>query len=416
MAGRRIEIRGTVQGVGFRPWVYRLARRTGIVGRVRNDSRGVTIEAFGDESSLNRFVQQLEIDVPSSARIVDLETVPMPHEDLDEFRIESSGATGDKALSIPPDLSTCADCECEIRDPSNRRYGYAFTNCTTCGPRFTIATGIPYDRAATTMSSFEMCAACQDEYEDVDDRRFHAQPNACPDCGPTLELVTLTDSSRSNGDPLDAATELLKNGSVVAIKGLGGFHLACDARDSAAVRRLRVRKLRDEKPFAVMVTDLRAARTFAELTPDEENLLAAPERPIVLVQARDDNGLSPDVSVETPLLGLFLPYTPLHHLLLAAVGGPLVMTSANGSDRVRHVCSGATSLGSLRKSRYFRPVRSLMSAFADAQHRFFSSDSNFQSRRTCRSVTIATLLPERTCDSLQIAPAPAILIVVARNF
>ncbi|MBW1907433.1 MAG: acylphosphatase [Deltaproteobacteria bacterium] len=170
MAGRRIAIRGTVQGVGFRPWVYRLARRTGIVGRVRNDPRGVTIEAFGDESSLNRFVQQLEIDVPSSARIVDLETVPMPHEDLDEFRIESSGATGDKALSIPPDLSTCADCECEIRDPSNRRYGYAFTNCTTCGPRFTIATGIPYDRAATTMSSFEMCAACQDEYD-----RTHAQ-------------------------------------------------------------------------------------------------------------------------------------------------------------------------------------------------------------------------------------------------
>jgi hydrogenase maturation protein HypF len=332
MAGRRIEIRGTVQGVGFRPWVYRLARGTGIVGRVRNDSHGVTIEAFGDESSLNRFVQQLEIDVPSSARIVDLETVPLPHEDLDEFRIESSGATGDKALSIPPDLSTCADCECEIRDPSNRRYGYAFTNCTTCGPRFTIATGIPYDRAATTMSSFEMCAACQDEYDDVDDRRFHAQPNACPDCGPTLELVTLTDSSRSNGDPLDAATELLKNGSIVAIKGLGGFHLACDARNSAAVRRLRVRKLRDEKPFAVMVADLRAARAFAELTPDEEDLLAAPERPIVLVQARDDNGLSPDVSVETPLLGLFLPYTPLHHLLLAAVGGPLVMTSANVSD------------------------------------------------------------------------------------
>ena len=243
MAGRRIEIRGTVQGVGFRPWVYRLARRTGIVGRVRNDSHGVTIEAFGDESSLNRFVQQLEIDVPSSARIAGLETVPMPHEDLDEFRIESSGTTGDKALSIPPDLSTCADCECEIRDPSNRRYGYAFTNCTTCGPRFTIATGIPYDRAATTMSSFEMCAACQAEYEDVDDRRFHAQPNACPDCGPTLAPFTLTDSLRSTGAPLAPPTALFKHGPVVAIKGLAGFPPACVSRDSAVVPRFRPRLL-----------------------------------------------------------------------------------------------------------------------------------------------------------------------------
>ena len=332
MAGRRIRIRGTVQGVGFRPWVYRLARRIGIVGQVRNDLHGVTIEAFGDESSLSHFVQQLQIDVPISARIVDLEALPLPHQDLDQFRIEPSGASGDKALSIPPDLSTCADCESEIRDPIDRRYRYAFTNCTSCGPRFTIATGIPYDRAATTMSSFEMCAACQNEYEDVDDRRFHAQPNACPDCGPTLELVTATDCCGSEVDPLDAVAMLLKTGSVVAIKGLGGFHLACDANDSVAVRRLRTRKLRDEKPFAVMVANLGAARALAELTSSEEELLAAAERPIVLVRARDENGLSAEVSLETPLLGLFLPYTPLHHLLLTAVGRPLVMTSANVSD------------------------------------------------------------------------------------
>jgi hydrogenase maturation protein HypF len=332
MAGRRIEIRGTVQGVGFRPWIYRLAQRTGIAGRVRNNSRGVTIEAFGDEASLDGFVQQLEIDAPSSARIMGLESVVLPDEDVQGFVIESSAGSGDKALSIPPDLSTCAECEAEVHDANDRRYRYAFTNCTTCGPRFTIAEGIPYDRAATTMSSFEMCAACQEEYDDVDDRRFHAQPNACPDCGPSLELITLADSSRCEGDPLNAAGELLKKGAVVAIKGLGGFHLACDAQDPAAVRRLRARKLRDEKPFAVMVGDLEAARALAELSSDEEALLASPERPIVLVRANVGTGLAVEVSPETPLLGLFLPYTPLHHLLLRAVGRPLVMTSANVSE------------------------------------------------------------------------------------
>lgn len=332
MAGRRIEIRGTVQGVGFRPWVYRLAQRTGIAGRVRNNSRGVTIEAFGDEASLNGFVQQLELDAPSSARIMGLESVALRHEDVRGFVIEPSSDSGDKALSIPPDLSTCAECEAEVRDASNRRYGYAFTNCTTCGPRFTIAEGVPYDRGATTMSSFQMCAACQEEYDDVDDRRFHAQPNACPDCGPSLELITLVDSSRLGGDPLSAAAELVMSGSVVAIKGLGGFHLACDAQDSAAVQRLRARKHRDEKPFAVMVENLAAARTLAELSADEEALLASPERPIVLVRAKADTGLAIEVSPGTSLLGLFLPYTPLHHLLLAAVGRPLVMTSANVSE------------------------------------------------------------------------------------
>ena len=332
MAGRRIEIRGTVQGVGFRPWVYRLAQRTGIAGRVRNDSRGVTIDAFGDEASLDGFIQQLEIDVPASARITGLESVALRHEDVSGFVIESSSGSGDKALSIPPDLSTCAECEAEVHDASNRRYRYAFTNCTTCGPRFTIAEGIPYDRAATTMSSFEMCAACQEEYDDVDDRRFHAQPNACRDCGPSLELVTLVDASRLDGDPLSATAELLMNGAVVAIKGLGGFHLACDAQDSAAVRRLRARKHRDEKPFAVMVGDLAGARALAELSPAEEALLASPERPIVLARAKAETGLAVEVSPGTPLLGLFLPYTPLHHLLVKAVGRPLVMTSANVSE------------------------------------------------------------------------------------
>ena len=332
MAGRRIEIRGTVQGVGFRPWVYRVARSAGLVGRVRNAPAGVTIEAFGADAVLDRFIEQLQADPPPSARLVDLRSVPIPAEDLDDFVIESSDAVGDKALSIPPDLATCTDCEVEVLDPDDRRYGYAFTNCTTCGPRFTIATGIPYDRAATTMSAFDMCIACRREYDDVEDRRFHAQPNACPECGPSLSLVGLGGDPVAVADPLEATVALLKYGSVVAIKGLGGFHLACDANNSEAVRLLRKRKHRDEKPFAVMVAGLDAARRIAELTPEEEALLTAPERPVVLVRAREKTGVAVEVSPETPLLGLFLPYTPLHHLLMAALDGPLVMTSANVSD------------------------------------------------------------------------------------
>lgn len=332
IAGRRIDIRGTVQGVGFRPWIYRVAQRAGVVGRVRNDGRGVTIEAFAAEAVLKRFIEELQIDLPASARVVELTVETIPSQDLREFAIELSVREGEKALSIPPDLATCADCQEEVSDPGDRRCGYAFTNCTTCGPRFTIATGIPYDRAATTMSAFEMCVACQREYDDVEDRRFHAQPNACPNCGPALSLVRLDGEAAFDTDPLNAAAELLKKGSVVAIKGLGGFHLACDARDEAAVRRLRERKQRDEKPFAVMVPELDTARDLAEVAADDEALLTAPERPIVLVAARDDSGLASSVSPDTPLLGLFLPYTPLHHLLLEAVGAPLVMTSANVSD------------------------------------------------------------------------------------
>jgi hydrogenase maturation protein HypF len=332
MAGRRIEIRGTVQGVGFRPWVYRVARRAGVVGRVRNDPRGVTIEAFAPEDRLDAFIERLRRDPPSSARVVDLHASPIPNEDLDDFVIQTSDLDGNKALSIPPDLATCADCEREVLDPSDRRYGYAFTNCTTCGPRFTIATGIPYDRAATTMSGFEMCPACRREYDDVDDRRFHAQPNACAACGPALGLIRLDGEAAPTAGPVGGAAKLLKHGSVVAIKGLGGFHLACDASNAAAVRLLRERKHRDEKPFAVMVRNLDAARLVADLTEEEEALLTAPERPIVLVPAREGTSLTTEVSLESPLLGLFLPYTPLHHLLLAAFDGPLVMTSANVSD------------------------------------------------------------------------------------
>jgi len=332
MAGRQIQVRGTVQGVGFRPWVYRLARRSGIRGRVRNDPQGVTIEAFGPDADLEVFVAQLQSDGPVSARVAQLRSSPIPEEAAEGFVIESSAVLGNKALSIPPDLATCSECRAELQDPSDRRYCYAFTNCTECGPRFTIATGIPYDRAATTMSKFEMCSACQREYDDIEDRRFHAQPNACPSCGPRLSLVRPDGGVIQTSDPLSSAAELLAEGAVVAIKGLGGFHLACDAGNPAAVRRLRDRKHRDEKPFAVMVADLDAAREVAEISEPEGALLSAQERPIVLLQRRDATKLAPEVSPESPLLGLFLPYTPLHHLLLRAVGRALVMTSANVSD------------------------------------------------------------------------------------
>jgi len=332
MAGHRIEIRGTVQGVGFRPWVYRLARRVGVVGRVRNDPGGVTIEAFASEAVLGRFIEELQRDILPAAEIVELRETTIPDEHLAAFVIVSSDADGQKALSIPPDLATCEDCIEELFDRHDRRFGYAFTNCTTCGPRFTIATGIPYDRGATTMSDFVMCAACQGEYDDVEDRRFHAQPNACPECGPALRLDRLDGQAATELDALAGAAELLSRGGVVAVKGLGGFHLACDATDGAAVRRLRERKHRDEKPFAVMVGSLASAQALAEIGAEEEALLTAPERPVVLLRQRQGADLAVDVSPDTSLVGLFLPYTPLHHLLLEAVQRPLVMTSANVSD------------------------------------------------------------------------------------
>jgi hydrogenase maturation protein HypF len=304
----------------------------GVAGRVRNAPAGVTIEAFAATDVLDRFIEQLQDSTPSLARVFELQTTSIPDEDLDGFAIEASDTLGDKTLSIPPDLATCRECAAEVFDPNNRRYGYAFTNCTTCGPRFTIATGIPYDRPATTMSRFQMCPECQREYGDVEDRRFHAQPNACPKCGPSLSLTTLGDSVVPGTDPLAGAVQLLKRGAVVAVKGLGGFHLACDATNAAAVRLLRARKHRDEKPFGVMVGDLDAAMAVAEVTAEEADLLTSPERPIVLVRARRDTTLAPEASPETPILGLFLPYTPLHHLLLAGVDRPLVMTSANMKD------------------------------------------------------------------------------------
>lgn len=327
--GRRIEIRGTVQGVGFRPWVYRLAQEAGITGRVRNDPQGVTIEAFGPRPALESFLRGLETSVPSAARIRDLRSRVIPVERHDGFVIVESGLAGDRRVSIPPDLATCSECLAEVLDPGNRRYRYPFTNCTSCGPRFTIARDVPYDRPATTMARFRMCPACQREYDDVADRRFHAQPNACLACGPRLRVLGADGAELACPDPVADAARALRGGLIVALKGIGGFHLACDATSALAVARLRERKKRDEKPFAVMVRDLAAAERVALLGEAERRLLISVERPIVLAERRLACGLAPEVAPGNPLVGLLLPYSPLHHLLLAELDLPLVMTSGN---------------------------------------------------------------------------------------
>jgi hydrogenase maturation protein HypF len=331
LEGRRIHVSGTVQGVGFRPWVYRVAQQAGVTGRVRNDSSGVTIDAFGDETSLTHFLDALHWP-PPAARIVRFDFTDIALEPADEFEIVDSQSDVDRRVSIPPDLATCDDCLSEIFDRANRRYRYAFTNCTNCGPRFTIATDIPYDRRATTMARFEMCPACRREYTDVSDRRFHAQPNACPVCGPQLGLRA-PDGARLHADDVIAvAARAIGDGLIVAVKGIGGFHLVCDATSEDAVRLLRERKRRDEKPFAVMVRAVHDAAALGFVGPDECRLLTSPERPIVLVRRRPGGRIAEEVAPRNQMIGLFLPYSPLHHLLLAEARRPLVMTSGNVSD------------------------------------------------------------------------------------
>jgi hydrogenase maturation protein HypF len=330
--GRRIDISGTVQGVGFRPWVYRLARAEGVSGRVWNDESGVTIEAFGSRSRLDRFEHRLTSHVPVAARVAGISSRSIPIEQIDGFEIVTSERGAKRHVSIPADLATCAECEREIRDPSDRRYRYPFTNCTECGPRFTIARDVPYDRVHTTMAGFEMCPACQREYDSPTDRRFHAQPNACPVCGPRLVVVRANGQDVACPDAIVVAANALRAGLIVAVKGIGGFHLACDATAEDVVMRLRTRKQRDEKPFAVMVRTLEQAEALAIVNADEAELLTSPERPIVLLQRRVPSVLAASIAPDNPLVGVMLPYSPLHHLLLGDTRRPLVMTSGNVSD------------------------------------------------------------------------------------
>ena len=330
--GRRFEIRGTVQGVGFRPWVYRLALANHVTGRVRNDASGVTIEAFGSTAAIERFAIRLLHDPPPAADIREARSSPIAVEPATTFAIVRSEDGTTPEVSISADLATCDDCLADIRDPNDRRTGYVFTTCTNCGPRFTIAEDIPYDRQRTTMRAFPLCNACQAEYEHPADRRFHAEATACPVCGPRLTLLRRDGTPLAVADALGPAVDALADGAIVAIKGLGGFHLACDATSLGAVTRLRQRKHRDEKPFAVMVSDLTMADQLATLTSAERRLLNGVERPIVLARRRTAGTLADNVAPGSRLVGLMLPYTPLHQLLLARVGLPLVMTSGNVSD------------------------------------------------------------------------------------
>jgi hydrogenase maturation protein HypF len=330
--GRRLVIAGVVQGVGFRPFVHRVAHEEGVAGSVRNDVGGVVIEAWGEPASLARLRQRIEREAPGAARIRTLAEEPLAGAAPRDFAIRASARERERSVSIAADLAACPACLAEVADPQDRRHGYAFTSCTACGPRYTIACDVPWDRTATTMAAFTLCAACRCEYEDPRDRRFHAEPNACPACGPRLGWLDAAGHPIASRDPLADAACALAGGRIVALRGLGGFHLACDATDSEAVASLRERKHREAKPFAVMAADLASARRLAELDAEEAELLASPERPIVLLRARAANGLAPEVAPGLPWLGLLLPYTPLHARLVAAAGRPLVMTSGNRAD------------------------------------------------------------------------------------
>jgi hydrogenase maturation protein HypF len=333
MERRAIEVRGIVQGVGFRPFVFNLATRYRLAGFVRNRSGRVVIEVEGDAPALDQFLTELRDHPPPLAQIERLSWETQPPRGDREFHIATSEADAAGSVFISPDVATCPDCRAELFDPADRRFGYPFLNCTNCGPRLTIITGAPYDRARTTMASFAMCAACRAEYDDPSNRRFHAQPTACPACGPRLQLLDTTGHALPTADPLGDFARALLGGKVGALKGLGGYHLACGARSAAAVGELRRRKHRDEKPFALMVPDIEAAEALCEVDSVERELLQSSRAPIVLLRKRAGNGIADNVAPGNPCLGVMLPYTPLHHLLVRAVGGvPLVMTSGNRSD------------------------------------------------------------------------------------
>ncbi len=319
----RIRVEGTVQGVGFRPFVYGLAVRGGLAGLVGNDAGGVFIEVEGVPAQLDRFRAALRAEAPPMARIDRVTADPIATMGGSDFRIAPSTPDGARRTQVPADAATCADCLRELADPTDRRYRYPFINCTNCGPRFTIVADVPYDRPNTTMAGFAMCGRCEAEYHDPGDRRFHAQPICCPDCGPTLRLPG------HPGDAIATAAALLRRGQIVAVKGLGGYHLAACAVSGEAGALLRTRKHREDKPFAVMVADIAEARQLGRVGAVEAELLTGPSRPIVLLSRWPDGPIASAVAPGSPHLGVMLPYSALHVLLLAEFGGPLVLTSGN---------------------------------------------------------------------------------------
>ncbi len=342
-AALRVFVSGAVQGVGFRPFVHGLANGLLLAGTVSNTAEGVRIEVEGPPEGLAAFLSRLASDAPPLALIEELRWESIPAGGREGFVIAASARSSRVQALVTADAATCPDCLREMLNPHDRRYRYPFTNCTNCGPRYTITRAVPYDRATTTMARFAMCPECLREYEDPRDRRFHAQPNACPICGPRLSFRPAEDSASRWGEggvdetaldeeALRRAAEVLRAGGILAVKGLGGYHLACDALDERAVAELRRRKARDEKPFAVMAASLEEIRRFCHVGPAEEGPLTGPRRPVVLLERRGPEILACAVAPDVDTYGFFLPYTPLHHLLLHDVGRPLVMTSGNRSD------------------------------------------------------------------------------------
>ncbi len=349
---QHLSVRGQVQGVGFRPFVYRLATELGLGGVVGNDSHGAWIEVEGDERALAAFVRRLRDESPPLARVHEVRSVRVAVRGQTDFTIVSSRRDGEQDVGVTPDAAVCGNCIREMFDPGDRRYRYPFINCTNCGPRYSIIESVPYDRPNTTMRRFRMCGLCQQEYEDPADRRFHAQPNACPACGPRLWLVD-AGGTHIEGDPVRGAAELLRAGQIVAIKGIGGFHLACRADRDEPVERMRGLKARETKPFAVMVEGLAAAQALAEMDGPAARELETLERPIVLVPLKrrcggaDAPRLSRHVAPGSPHIGLMLPYAPLHHLLFGEGLPPLVMTSGNPAEEPL-VCGNDEAMRRLR--------------------------------------------------------------------
>jgi hydrogenase maturation protein HypF len=355
-------VSGTVQGVGFRPFAYRLARELELGGHVRNGAEGALVEVEGEPERVAEFLRRLPAEAPPLAEVETIEPSAVAVRGEREFRIAESEAEAPFA-PVPPDAATCDACLAELFDPGDRRHRYPFLNCVDCGPRFTIVRAAPYDRLATTMAGFEMCAECRAEYEDPGDRRFHAQPNACPRCGPRAELVDPGGEPLGLGDAPDAvaaAAALLCDGAIVAVKGVGGYHLACLAGDEEAVAELRRRKPRETKPFAILAADLAAARELVEVSDEEELLLSGRERPILIARRRPDAPAAAAVAPGCADLGAMLPHSPLHHLLIADVGAPLVMTSGNrsGEPIASEDTDALTRLGAVADAflRHDRPI------------------------------------------------------------
>ncbi len=326
---RRVEINGIVQGVGFRPFVYQLANRYDLKGKVANTSSGVSIHIEGNRQNIESFCRDISEKKPPIAYITEIDLFDESVNAYQEFTIVESREPSMMTTLISPDVSVCDDCRHELFDLNDRRFGYPFINCTNCGPRYTIINDIPYDRPKTSMKHFTMCPICQAEYDDHGNRRFHAQPNACAECGPHIDLYDNTRQKTATPKPLEKTVELIKQGYIIAIKGLGGFHLAVDAENDQAVAKLRKRKHREEKPFALMSHNVESVQSYAKVGPEEEKLLKSPQRPIVLLKKREPNSISREVAPRNRYFGAMLPYTPHHYLLLSRGFTALVMTSGN---------------------------------------------------------------------------------------